>query len=87
MKAKATTLPMISDPAAEASRLMRELASSRKTPLQFIATLMTRLSYSDLMAMAADLHSDSETIGKTPANIADILFRWADRQLAERERA
>jgi hypothetical protein len=80
-------LPALSEPAEETARLMRELADSRKTPLQLIATLMSRLSYSDLMTMAADLHSDSEMIGKTPASIADLLCRWAFRQLSDRGHA
>ena len=69
------------DDAAEGARHLRELAAAGKTPLQIIAAMMVRLSYADFMTMSRDIHSDSDTIGKTPNDVADILASWAFRQI------
>jgi hypothetical protein len=54
-----------------------------QTPLQSIAQQMVRLVYADFMLMAKDIHSDGHTVGKSPAETADLLHAWAVRQLTE----
>src|SRR5262249_43812354 len=55
----------------------------RRTALQLIANMIWRLNYDDLLTFARDLHADSDAIGKSPYDIADLLSRWASRQFPD----
>jgi len=54
------------------------------TQLRFLAGIIWRLNYAELMEMSRDLHSDSDVMGKTATQVADLLSRWAERNRAER---
>jgi hypothetical protein len=62
-------------------RMQAETQMPGATPLQYIAALLLRLEYRDFMTMARDIHSDSDTIGKTSNDVANILAGWAMREL------
>jgi len=51
--------------------------------LSLIARWIWHLNYADLLTMARDLHSDSDIVGKSPHDVAELLSRWASRQLDE----
>jgi hypothetical protein len=65
---------------------MDQITSGRFTkekPLQLLAHMLRMLTYSDFMRLAADLHADSETVGKSPQDVADTLAKWAAREVGE----
>jgi len=55
----------------------------KETPLQLLAHMLRMLTYVDFMRLAADLHADSDSLGKTPQDVANTLARWAAREVGE----
>jgi hypothetical protein len=55
----------------------------RDEPLRLLAHMLRMLTYNDFMRLAADLHADSESLGKTPQDVANTLAKWAAREVGE----
>ena len=51
----------------------------RPSRIELVADVIGMLNYSELLELAADLHSDSDVFGKTPHEVADALSRWSKR--------
>ena len=49
--------------------------------LTVLAKFLRQMPYSEFMELARDLHSDSEILGKSPYEVAELLGRWIDRRL------
>jgi hypothetical protein len=49
--------------------------------LTVLAKFLRQMPYSEFMELARDLHSDSEILGKSPFEVAELLGRWIVRRL------
>ena len=46
-----------------------------------LAKILRILPHAEFMELCRDLHSDSEILGKSPYEVAELLERWVSRQL------
>ena len=66
----------------DSNNVIRLPLVSGASTTRLIGMLMRQLNYQEMIALARDLHSDSEALGKSPADVAELLARWAERVVA-----
>ena len=49
--------------------------------LVVLAKILRIMPHAEFMELCRDLHSDSEILGKSPYEVAELLERWVGRQL------
>jgi hypothetical protein len=51
------------------------------TALQQVARALLELRIAEFRQLAAELHSDSKSVGATPSDVQELIFQWATRTL------